>query len=157
MKIKTVIAGWLVSWGVFLVPVPVRAVQVELGREVDEQISASDSLQDVFPEIDAALPEGRVPASLVDGRPQPDGNSVPTEGNSVVLDHRDGPVRITWDLGANGEECSRAQLKALTLWLSALNAKKWTATSSIRRILSGSCPCQPMAGSSRSFPEPTPS
>ncbi|MFA5204121.1 MAG: hypothetical protein WC708_06915 [Lentisphaeria bacterium] len=124
MAMKPVIAGLVVSSVMILSPWPAAAVQVELGRDVDEQISANDSLQDVFPQIDAALPEGRVPASLVDGRPQPDGNPVPTEGNSVVLDHRAGPVRITWDLGANGEDCSRAQLKALTLWLVGIACKK---------------------------------
>lgn len=96
------------------------AAVVTVSKDVDERISDDDSLQDVFPQITGILPEGRIPPALVDGRPVP-GVSVPTQGNSLVLDHRDGPVFITWDLGENA---ANLQLDSLNLWIVGVACSK---------------------------------
>ncbi|MFA5204120.1 MAG: hypothetical protein WC708_06910 [Lentisphaeria bacterium] len=96
-----------------LFPTGLRAVEISRGgADTEAEIATDDSLQDVYPEVDAVLLEGRVPASLVDGRTQAE----PPAGEDVVLDHRDGPIHITWDLGRD-RDFAKAQLDALTVWL----------------------------------------
>ncbi len=97
----------------FLLSLPTSAVQVELKKDVDETMSAEDSLNDVFPEVNVHfLPETRLTACLVDGTPA-------KGGNSVVLDHSKGPVYFTWDLGSD-----KGQLDGVALWLVGIDCKK---------------------------------
>ncbi len=82
-------------------------------------VATDDTLQDLFPEINhpAAAQDGLV-TGLVDGGSR---NTVPLlgqamPGNGCRLSHSEGPVFITWDLGAVRKN-EKAELKRLWIWL----------------------------------------
>ena len=91
-----------------------EAVEVVLQKGVAADISGDDSLQDVFPQINCVLPEGRVAACLVDGPPVQ--ASILKKGNSVVLNHSQSPIYITWKISED-DSFKNAQLDKLVLYL----------------------------------------
>jgi hypothetical protein len=85
----------------------IYALHIDFAGPVAPQISATDSLQDVFPDLSVKhLAEGRVSSCLVDG----------PQGNMVILTHDQGPVKVTWDLAPN-QSFVKAQLDKVCIWM----------------------------------------
>ena len=113
---------------------PVPGVTTEFDYDVSG-VATDDTLQDVFPQIThpAAVQDGLV-TGLVDGGSR---NTVPLlgqamPGNGTRLDHRHGPVLITWDLGEEGTP-DKARLDAVWIWLYAKNGRNFHGQLSISK------------------------
>jgi hypothetical protein len=97
-------------------------VNVEYLVDVPPEIRNDDSLNDVFPQVDWHLVEGRVSSSLVDGWDEPQSERW-RRSNSIVVTYEDGPAHITFDLGPSVDP-AEAQLDELTLWMNG-KARNW--------------------------------
>jgi hypothetical protein len=97
-------------------------VQIECLIDVPPAIRNDDSLNDVFPQVDWHLIEGRVAANLVDGWDEPRSERW-RRSNNIVVTYENGPAHITFDLGPSVDP-DKARLDSLTVWMNG-KARNW--------------------------------